>query len=421
LYTPAENSDDPGHYDLIIGNERRRVESDDSNCLYHAFAYGRDPSLSRQDLAVEAQRLRTTIADSIDEMPQSFAEHIRRRQEMDNFRKGNRFILLGAARPNADTKILSGFYNQSIVDDKIYTMYRQANGVVCKAVQKFNKNLTVDAKGVVQETDFRLESFEIRMEGLNLAKAKGKRCWDTKPVVGMIKRYRGKGADSEVSFHLAPSRAGANAGDQYANAIPASPDYNKLEMAIWTQALQTSLGGNDFTMVVKGNCGPLNKTYQGAQPTTQKQDAALAARYQKITAIEPRTYQMLDLNYEIEMPAGITTSDLNNIRTSNTNSRLTVTSTDNTGSGKPSKISIGMGADNELFTPRDLSTRHIQSDGQLHNNELNVGNATKKKPNLTVGVIPRYKQMPSWGGLTLQDSADFAQAFDDYIQEMETG
>ncbi len=66
------------------------------------------------------------------------------------------------------------------------------------------------------------------MEKLNLSTSKGKRCWATTPLHGMIKRSKGNARDSEVSFHLVPSRAGANAGEKYANAVMASPHYNNM-------------------------------------------------------------------------------------------------------------------------------------------------------------------------------------------------
>ena len=234
VYIPPPNPNSVGHYDVLINGVRKRVEADQSNCLFHAYAFSRKPDLTRSQLKQEAVWLRQTVSDDISSNPSKFAEHIRLRVDMDNLRRGNRFALIGAGPPNEATKVLDGFYKQELKGDKVYTMYGQENGVKCKAWRMYNKKLTLDANGVVQEADARLTDFEVTMDGLNLADAAGKRCWDTKPVVGMINRPKGDPKDSEVSYHLCPSRGGANAGDQYANAVPASVHYNNLEKYIWT-------------------------------------------------------------------------------------------------------------------------------------------------------------------------------------------
>ncbi len=93
------------------------------------------------------------------------------------------------------------------------------------------------------------------MTNLNLDKHKGQRCWATDPLYGMMKRPDGKATDTEVSFHLVPSRAGANAGEKYANAVVTSAHYNKLELKIWTDAVYGVIGKSDFKMTVEWTCG----------------------------------------------------------------------------------------------------------------------------------------------------------------------
>ncbi len=61
---------------------------------------------------------------------------------------------------NDGTKILKILYKQAIVTDNVYTMYVQANGIESKAWRKYDRNLTKDSKGVVQEADARLERFD---------------------------------------------------------------------------------------------------------------------------------------------------------------------------------------------------------------------------------------------------------------------
>ncbi len=251
VFVPPSSSNSVGHYDVMIRGVRMRVQADRSNCLFHAYAYSRNTRLSREQLRIEATRLRETVASSITSNPGKYAEHINLRVKMDNLHRGKQFAMVGGGPPNAGTRVLDGFYKQKLVGDKIYTMYEQANGVQCQAWRKYNKNLTTDSKGIVQETDARLTDFETKMTGLNLATAAGTRCYHTKPVVGMVKRPKGDPKDTEVSYHLVPSRAGANAGDQYSNAIPASPHYNNLEKYIWSKPLKDALNGHDFTMIVR--------------------------------------------------------------------------------------------------------------------------------------------------------------------------
>ncbi len=60
-------------------------------------------------------------------------------------------------------------------------MYVQANGIECKAWRKYDRNSLKTVRVLFKE-------FYVSMDNVNLANAAGMRCWDTKPVVGMIKR-----------------------------------------------------------------------------------------------------------------------------------------------------------------------------------------------------------------------------------------
>ncbi len=108
--------------------------------------------------------------------------------------------------------------------------------------------------------------------------------------MGMIKRPNGDARDSEVSYHLIPSRGGANAGDQYANAIPASTHYNNLEKFIWSTPMKNVLANHNFTMVVRGYSGPLDQVYRGKRDIDDATRALLDKRLALIEAVEPRAY-----------------------------------------------------------------------------------------------------------------------------------
>ena len=212
IYIFPPDDDRVGHYDVVVNGRRVRVEATNSNCLFHAFTLGRNPTLSATELHTQAESTRQTVVQVIRDEPQRWGEHITLRIEMDNLRRGNRFALIGAGPPDPKTKVLKGFYAEEAVGNEIYTMYHQDNGVVAKAIKTYDKPLAV-VDGVATNSDARLQSVKVQMDNISLDNSIGKRSWDTKPVCGMLKRFKGKAQDSEVSFHLVPSRAGANAGE----------------------------------------------------------------------------------------------------------------------------------------------------------------------------------------------------------------
>ncbi len=406
VFVPLRDGDSVGHYDVLIRGRRTKMQADQSNCLFHAYAYARNTRLAGDQLKTEADNLRKTVATSISENPGKFAEHISLRVKMNNLRRGNRFAMIGAGPPNAGTKVLDGFYKQTVVGDKVYTMYEQDNGVKCKAWRKYNKNLTTDSKGVVQEADARLTEFQTTMTGLNLASAAGKRCWDTKAVVGMIKRFLGNPKDTEVSYHLCPSRGGANAGDQYSNAIPASPHYNNLEKYIWSAPLKAVLGNHDFTMEVRGYAGAIDQEYKGKRDIDDATKALLSKRFALIEAIEPRAYRLQDpTTFTIHIPpsATVTQKDLDAIAEA-THQKETDIGADTDLAART--ITFYMPQDYELFVPTDLT--NLQPNGELYPGELTK--AKKKQKKLTIGKPPYYRSKPK-GGKTAQDKMDFDDEF----------
>lgn len=409
VYIPPPNPNSVGHYDALVGGVRKRVNAEQSNCLFHAYAYSRNSTLSTIQLKQEASSLREMVATNIKNEPSKFAEHIKLRVQMDNLRRGKRFAMIGAGPQNASTKILDGFFKQKIVGDKYYTMYEQDNGIKCKAWRKYNKNLTTDSRGVVQEADARLIEFKTTMTGLNLQSAAGSRCWDTKPVVGQIKRPNGHPSDTEVSYHLCPSRGGANAGDQYSNAIPASNHYNNLEKYIWTKTLTTVLNGHDFKMEVHGYAGRINQEYKGKRDIDDATKAILSKRYDLIEAVEPRAYRLEDpTTFTVFIPpaAVVTQADLDSIITA-THQKETDIAADTNLAART--VTFYMPHDHELFIPKDLTK--LQPNGEQYPGELT--NAKKKQKKLTIDKPPFYRNKPK-GGKSAQDKLDFEDEFENY-------
>ncbi len=408
VYIPPPNPNSVGHYDVLINGVRKRVEADQSNCLFHAYAFSRKPDLTRSQLKQEAVWLRQTVVDDITNNPSKFAEHIRLRVDMDNLRRGNRFALIGAGPRDAGTKILDGFYKQEVKGDKIYTMYEQANGVKCKAWRKYNKNLTVDANGVVQEADARLTDFEVTMDNLNLATAAGKRCWDTKSVVGMIKRPGGNPKDTEVSYHLCPSRGGANAGDLYANAVPASIHYNNLEKYIWSKPMQKILGSNNFSMTVKGYCGKLGeRLYEGKRDIDAPTKDLLSKRYALIEKAEPRAYRLQNpSSFIVKIPPTVTLTakDIAEIRDATFEKDTDIGADANLADRT---VTIIMPTDNELFIPTDLTL--LKPNGELYPGELTT--AKMKQPKLRVNRSSPYQVPATAPGKSALDKFHFANEF----------
>ena len=375
VYIPPADSHLVGHYDVLVRGERVRVEAEKSNCLFHAYALGRNPSLlSHDQLKQEAERLRQTVVQTIRDEPQKWGEHINLRVQMDNLRQGNRFALIGAGPRNKKTKVT--LYKQEAEKDEVFTMYEQANNVQAKAVQKYNKALKVDDNGYVTTSDARLESFKIRMDGCSLKNNAGMRCWDTKPVTGMIKRHNGKAKDSEVSYHLVPSRAGANSGDQYANGVMASPNYNDREKEIWTPAVKAAIGDEEFGMTVNGSCGRVAQDYKGDRRLGANTQQKLKERFEKIEAVEPRAYRVEECDYTLHLPPGTTKKALDDIKNTST---LKVT-TDDTAK----TATFSMGADTELFVPKDTSK--LKDTGEMNKNELSL--AKKKRKKQKIGAPP---------------------------------
>ncbi len=406
VYIPPPDPNSVGHYDVLISGVRRRVEADQSNCLFHAYAFSRDPSLSRSQLKQEAAKLRQTVVTDITNEPGKFAEHIKLRVQMDNLRRGNRFAMIGAGPPNHKTKVLDGFYKQAVKGDTIFTMYEQVNTIKCKAWRRYNKNLTVDSKNVVQETDARLSEFKVTMDNLNLVDAAGMRCWHTKAVVGMISRLNPDPRESEVSYHLCPSRGGANAGDQYANAIPASPHYNNLEKYIWSKPLKNVLANHDFTMTVRGYCGPLTQSYQGKRDIDDQTKALLDLRYALVEVIEPRAYRLQDpTTFTVHIPPGatVTQKDLDDIIEA-THQKESDIGADTDLAART--VTFYMPQDYELFTPIDLTL--LQSNGELYPGELTQAKVKQKK--LRINKSPYYRSKPK-GTKTAQDKINFANDF----------
>ncbi len=232
---------------------------------------------------------------------------------------------------NPLTKIMRNFFSESVNRHQLFTAYRQYNGVTCWALRAYNEPIHVNqTTGLITNQNMRLLHMEVHMDGLNL---QNQRCWDTKGVTGMLKRYGGRqkndSTDSNVTFHLCPSRGGANAGNAYANAVMTSSYYNVLEKSIWSTPLQKSLGESSFSMTVESQMGPIvpknpkqffedmnraRKEHNRGELDTATQDKLLK-RFQLVEQREARAYRVEKLSVTVFLPPTVSPKDLQAIET----------------------------------------------------------------------------------------------------------
>ncbi len=386
LYTAPLGDNSVGHYDVIREGNRIRVQADNSNCLFHAFALGLNPNLSENDLRAQAGDIREKVAQDILHQHDNWGEHIKRRVEMDNLQMGTSFALIGAGPKNPKTKVLKDFYKEEAVGAKVYTMYRQDNGILAKGIKEYDRDL-----------NGRLQSIKIRMDNLNLDKNKGKRCWATNPVCGMIDRHEGDRRDTEISFHLVPSRAGANAGEKYANAVMTSSHYNNLEKKIWTREVYNAIGKFDFSMTVEGKCGRVNQDYGGTQECDDATKDKLKKRFEKVEEISPRAYRMEEIKFTIFLPSATTQTQLDGIKTSFTDPTVKCET------NFPKKeVIFTLGVDHELFVPSNITK--LITDGELHDDDLKDAGLKVKKTD--IGKPPKYRKEPTVSEDKYTDSHD---------------
>lgn len=255
VYTPPADHHSPGHYDLV----GKKIHSDANNCLFQAFAVGCNPTLSPHAQREKAQEVRHKVADHMKKNPNLWNDHILQRKELDKVRRGNYFSRFGAGDKNESSKILQGCFQEHIHENELHTRYLQANGIKCRSIRSYEDGIQVHDGNVVSvhgSKDIKLRSMKVFMEGLNFNTNIG-RCWDTKPVMGQIKRHQGDRNETEVAFHICPSEGGACAGDAYANAVMASPHYNKMERYVWSEDMHTHIGERDFKMFVEITTDPV--------------------------------------------------------------------------------------------------------------------------------------------------------------------
>ena len=394
VYVPPPDKHTVGHYDVLIKGKVVKVDSDSSNCLFQAFAHGQNPHLTSHEQKQQASKLRQIVAENIKKQPNLWNDHIAHRVEMGHLRKGSHFAMIGAGPTNPLTKIGRSLFQEAFKGNVLSTRYVQYNGVACTA-NRFYIPIG-DSK--------RLERINTHMSGLSIHDNKNKRSWDTKPVMGMIKRHEGKQQDSEVSSHLVPSRAGANAGEKYANSVMTSPYHNHLEAKFWSPSVLNCIGTGKFSMAVEVKTGPLvpkdrdqffkdmdkARESQNREKLDEASKDKVIKRLTLIQDIEPNAYRVEEHSAKLTIPlkneqeTPCMQSLLDDIEHANGKNSLQVTTAKDE---KNITLTYCLPTDYDIFVPRDCTK--LNEKGELHDGEITE--AKRKVPNMNVGVPPKYK------------------------------
>ena len=140
VYTPPSGAgpNSVGHYDVLVpGKGRVTVQADKGNCLYHAFACSQNPSLSHIELRKHAETIRQVVVKRVTDHPHMWSDHIKRREQLSQMRKGIHFALVGAGKKNKSkskkkpkkpaknekAKVKEGLYHEKYFGKHLITMY----------------------------------------------------------------------------------------------------------------------------------------------------------------------------------------------------------------------------------------------------------------------------------------------------------
>ncbi|XP_051816914.1 uncharacterized protein LOC127537765 [Acanthochromis polyacanthus] len=100
IYRPKSAQYPDGHYDVQVNNQIVNIVSKDNNCLFHALARGMKPQASEEEIALEADRLRSVEADTLLRQPGQWDSIIKRKEWTDKIRGGDWYLAEGGARAN---------------------------------------------------------------------------------------------------------------------------------------------------------------------------------------------------------------------------------------------------------------------------------------------------------------------------------
>ncbi|XP_035798188.1 uncharacterized protein LOC118469439 [Amphiprion ocellaris] len=104
IYRPKSAQYPAGHYDVQVNNQIVNIVSKDKNCLFHALARGMKPQASEEEIALEANHLRSVEADTLLRQPGQWDSIIKRKEWTDKIRGGDWYLAEGGAPPIKESK-----------------------------------------------------------------------------------------------------------------------------------------------------------------------------------------------------------------------------------------------------------------------------------------------------------------------------
>lgn len=97
IYRPKSDKYPDGHYDVQVNNQIVNIDSKDKNCLFHALARGMKPQASEEEIALEANHLRSVEAETLLRQPGQWDSIIKRKEWTDKIRGGDWYLAEGGA------------------------------------------------------------------------------------------------------------------------------------------------------------------------------------------------------------------------------------------------------------------------------------------------------------------------------------
>ncbi|XP_038585018.1 uncharacterized protein LOC119910463 [Micropterus salmoides] len=106
IYRPKSAQHPDGHYDVRINNQTVNIDSESKSCLFHALARGMKPEASEEEIALEADRLRSVEADTLLRHPGQWEPFIKRKEWTEAIRGGDWYMAEGAAPAKKKIKLM---------------------------------------------------------------------------------------------------------------------------------------------------------------------------------------------------------------------------------------------------------------------------------------------------------------------------
>ncbi|XP_053275843.1 uncharacterized protein LOC128437688 [Pleuronectes platessa] len=92
IYTPKSSQHPDGHYDVSINNKTVKVTTKEKSSLFHALAQGMKPKATKEEIALEAGRLRSLEADILVKHSDQWEPFLKYKERTDEIRGGDWYM-----------------------------------------------------------------------------------------------------------------------------------------------------------------------------------------------------------------------------------------------------------------------------------------------------------------------------------------